>query len=77
MKKLALLQLLLLPIAGMADVTAASEGMARSRDHIADEERLAAVVWQHVEAGSSAVARRLIGVGYAQSLQHASRPTSR
>jgi len=71
MKKLALLQLMLLPIAGMADITSASAGMAQARENVVDEERLAATVWDTVEAGASAFARRLVGFGYAQSQQHA------
>jgi hypothetical protein len=73
MKKLALLQLMLLPLAGMADVTSASEGPAQVRG----EQPLAEIAWENLEDGATAFARRLVGVGYAQSLQHGSGPAGR
>ena len=67
MKKLALLQLMLLPLAGMADVTSASAGMTEARDHVVDEQRLAESAWKTLTSSASTFAQRLVGFGYAQS----------
>jgi hypothetical protein len=64
MKKLALLQLLLLPLASLADATVFPAEPARTV-----ECRTLESVWDSCEAGLEVFARRLVGVGYAQADQ--------
>jgi hypothetical protein len=61
MKKIALLQLLLLPLASLADATVFPAQPARSVERCGVES-----VWNRCEAGLEVFARRLVGVGYAQ-----------
>ena len=62
MKKLALLQLLLLPLAGFAEGRSYESAAADSC-----EQRVIDVAWEHCEAGLKDFAKRLVGSSYAQT----------
>jgi len=64
MKTLALLQLMLLPLAGIADVTSASEGVAVR--HGAETTGETRSVWEAVGDAKQALERWLIGISEAR-----------
>jgi hypothetical protein len=66
MKKLALLQLLLLPLAGLAEAPKSVETPAAVR---CEEQRGLDRVLDRCEAGATSVAKRLVGLTYARGVQ--------
>jgi hypothetical protein len=63
MKKLALLQLLLLPLAGLAEAPKSTDASAAVR---CVEPSAVQTVWEKCEAGATDMAKRLVGMSYAQ-----------
>jgi hypothetical protein len=66
MKKLALLQLLLLPLAGLAEAPKVVEPAAMRCEEPSAADR----AWQRSEAGFKELAKRLLGFSYAQGDLH-------
>jgi hypothetical protein len=64
MKKLALLQLLLLPLAGLAEAPKTADPIAAVR---CEEPRAVQSAWQTYEAGAKDLAKRLMGFSFAQN----------
>jgi hypothetical protein len=65
MKKLALLQLLLLPLAGLAEAPKSEPAAIRCEEPSAVDR-----AWERSEAGLKDVAKRLVGFSYAQGDLH-------
>ena len=64
MKKLALLQLLLLPLAGLAEAPKSADASA---DVCIEQPSAVESAWQASESGMKSFAKRLVGFSYAQA----------